>query len=285
MRRLPIPSSSSLCAALVLNWPMPEGAENLAPVEQRGWCIFEQQLSSLVKFYGCYLELGKLGDEQDAADHERTTRRWREIRRICRAMRPPPLAPDRFEALMTAGLASGEIRFTSGKDLFDVCIPQYEAAFVRLFGEEKKLVFTYLGWGDEQIRQLCEALEYASRRSALGRITSINLSGNSIGDDGAAHLASLLERRVVPRLRVLRVHHNPISDEGRAKLSAAAATCSVSLQKHIPERRLPSANRVDLAPGDLQAPPAPAPPLVQMQSSSWSAMGSSGRDGELTQHL
>ena len=261
---------------------MPEGAENPAPVEQRGWCLFERQLSSLVKDSRCYLELGKLGgpggpDGQQAAAEQRTARRWRDIQRICRAMRPPPLAPDHFEAMMQAGHAAGEIRFTSGKDLFNVCIPQYEAAFVRLFGAARKLVFNYLGWGDDHICTLCDALEFASRRSALGRIRSINLSGNNFGDAGAAMLASLLERKVVPRLRVLRVHHNPISDEGRAKLRVVAAACSVSLESYIPERRpTPAARRAHHAPGELPL----TPPLVQMQSSR-----SEASSGELPLHV
>ena len=112
---------------------------------------------------------------------------------------------------------------------------------------------------------------------ALGRIRSINLSGNNFGDAGAAMLASLLERKVVPRLRVLRVHHNPISDEGRAKLRVVAAACSVSLESYIPERRpTPAVRRAHHAPGELPL----TPPLVQMQSSR-----SEASSGELPLHV
>ena len=55
-----------LLTTLVLDTPMPAGAENDAPVERRGWCLFERALSSLTKNSMCCLALSQLPPEGDA---------------------------------------------------------------------------------------------------------------------------------------------------------------------------------------------------------------------------
>ena len=45
---------------LVCDWPMPAGAQNPHPIDVRGWCVFERNLSSIVKNSACYLQLSLL---------------------------------------------------------------------------------------------------------------------------------------------------------------------------------------------------------------------------------
>jgi hypothetical protein len=136
---------------LVLNTPMPSAATNKTKYEDRGWCIFECSLSALVKDDFCYLELKGLSGNESG---------WQAIRDVCKASRKAPVAPDAFEAMMREGVRREEseagtgIKFTSGKDLTEVVIPQYERAFLKLMGAADKLMYTYLGWGDDEIETL-----------------------------------------------------------------------------------------------------------------------------------
>ena len=119
---------------------------NATPYQRRGWCVFEQCLSSLVKNSNCFLRLSALGA---AADGTAATRSWFEIITACAAQRTAPMAPDAFEQMMREGVVAAEgerIVFTSGKDLTEVTIPQYRTAFLRVLGNPKGLDFSGLGW-------------------------------------------------------------------------------------------------------------------------------------------
>ena len=106
---------------------MPDGAENAAPVERRGWCIFERRLSSITKNGFCCLTLSKMPQGGGVLY-------WMDVQMACKANRLPPQPPDAFEAMMREGMAREQaaagtgIRFTNGKDATDICIPQYRAA-------------------------------------------------------------------------------------------------------------------------------------------------------------
>ena len=99
-------------------------------------CIFERRLSSLVKDDYCYLEL------LHSAGH----RGWDALRDACKPTRAAPLPPDAFEEQLMDGVerervAEGTgIKFTKGKDLTSIVIPQYKAGFLRLMGGAEKLV-------------------------------------------------------------------------------------------------------------------------------------------------
>ena len=153
-------------------------------------CIFERRLSSLVKDDFCYLELSGLQGKK--AD------RWEELRDLCKATREAPIPPDMFEEQLKEGVAREEaaegtgIKFTSGKDLTDVVIPQYEAGFLRLMGEASELSYGSLGWGDEEMVQLAASVAYAHTRGALGLCTFISLGSNNIGDIGMQVFSDLI---------------------------------------------------------------------------------------------
>ena len=53
---------------LVLDLPMPDGAQNAAPIDKRGWCVFERRLSSITKNSVCCLALSLLPPGQREAE-------------------------------------------------------------------------------------------------------------------------------------------------------------------------------------------------------------------------
>ena len=93
---------------------MPEGAENAAPIDRRGWCIFERKLSCMRKFAACFLALSQAANADGPY--------WMDLQKACMAGREAPLAPDAFEAMLRAGMAREAeaadtgFRFTNGKD-------------------------------------------------------------------------------------------------------------------------------------------------------------------------
>ena len=100
---------------LVLDMPMPAGSENSAPVEKRGWCIFERRLSSIIKTSACCLALSKLPPSGDEAFGY-----WLHLVTKLRGARAQVLNPDAFERYLQDGVAREKasagtgFRFTNG---------------------------------------------------------------------------------------------------------------------------------------------------------------------------
>ena len=182
LRKINIWYGHQFTTTLVLNTAMPHGSENTAPVDQRGWCIFERALSSITKRQGCYLELdGFRGGDLDELSSE------------CRGTQLPPMPPNEFEKLLRDGIASGSITFTNGKDATDICIPQYREGFLRLMAQATHLNYKGLGWGDDEIMTMCNALVYASDYGSLRNLTGeVHLEENEIGDAGLTSLAAVI---------------------------------------------------------------------------------------------
>ena len=118
---------------------MPAGALSPAPIDKRGWCIFERRLSSVRKDAICCLHLSGLAGVEGP--------RWIDLALACQAGRFAPQAPDAFEAMLRAGMAreaeepGSGYRFTNGKDATAICIPQYREGFLRLMRQEGELYF------------------------------------------------------------------------------------------------------------------------------------------------
>ena len=81
------------------------------------------------------------------------------------------------------------IKFTKGKDLTRIVIPQYKAGFLRLMSQATELVYGGLGWGDAEMQQLVGALSYAHGNGSLPKLKELNLHSNQIGDAGVSVLA------------------------------------------------------------------------------------------------
>jgi len=90
---------------------MPAAADNPAPIDKRGWCIFERRLSSLRKHGSCCLALSQMPEGEVY---------WVDLRDECKTGRFPPLAPAAFEAMLREGMereaaaAGSGFRFTNG---------------------------------------------------------------------------------------------------------------------------------------------------------------------------
>ena len=74
-------------STLVCDWPMPEDAENITPIDRRGWCIFERRISSVRKHARCCLHLSHLPPPSAEPLN------WAQIMQSCKVGRLPPLAP------------------------------------------------------------------------------------------------------------------------------------------------------------------------------------------------
>ena len=61
---------------LVCDWPMPAGAQNPHPIDVRGWCVFERNLSSIVKASDCFLQLSLLPADAESMDWIDVVRAW-----------------------------------------------------------------------------------------------------------------------------------------------------------------------------------------------------------------
>ena len=79
-----------------------------------------------------------------------------------RANRLPITSPDRVAKDLRAAVESGEIAFTKGADL-DLVLGIYERGFAPAFeGMQAPSVYcSNLGWGDEVVPILTEAIKYA----------------------------------------------------------------------------------------------------------------------------
>ena len=206
---------------LVCDWPMPAGAQNPHPIDVRGWCVFERNLSSIVKNSACYLQLSLLPADAESMD-------WDDVVNACKGARRPPLAADAFERLMRDNLESGAFKFTNGKDATNVCIPQYAEAFTRLLGTSKLLGYSMLGWGAAEGEQLAAALAYAQRMGTAVAAESLLISGNKLGTAGVRAIGKVIEAGALPRLKELCIQYNGADDETREwiKTVARGAGCS-----------------------------------------------------------
>ncbi|CAK0875741.1 unnamed protein product [Prorocentrum cordatum] len=172
---------------LVCDWPMPAGVGNQHSIDQRGWCVFERCLSSIVKRASCYLHMSRLpsGAENKA---------WWKVARLCKGNREPMITPDALEQMMREGIASGALKFTNGMGATNICVPQYHEAFARLLSKTTRLDYPKLGWGPDQGTQLAAAFEYAQRAGITAAAETLNLWDNSLGSEGIRAIGRVVER-------------------------------------------------------------------------------------------
>ena len=214
-----IPYAAIHLPTLVCDWPMPEGAENAAPIEQRGWCIFEKALSSVRKDGACCLQLSLLEGRGTLNEY------WQGLEMACKASRAALLPPDTFEAMLRDGMAREEaapgtgFRFTNGKDATKICIPQYREGFLRLMGGGGALAFDNCGWGDEEVKTLAAALAYAQANGATTQADCLRLGANKLTDAAMPPLVEVIEAGAMPKLTDLYLEDNKLlGDAGLAAL-------------------------------------------------------------------
>ena len=217
-----VPYAAIYVTTLVCDWPMPEGAENAAPIEQRGWCIFERALSSVRKHDNCCLQLSLLEGKGAVGGC------WDDLVMTCKATRAAPLPPGAFEAMLRDGMAREDaapgtgFRFTNGKDATNICIPQYREGFLRLMGGRERgelLNFARCGWGDEEVKTLAAALACAQASRATTQARVLRLSSNKLTDAAMPQLVEAIEAGAMPELKDFHHESNEfLGDPGLAVL-------------------------------------------------------------------
>ena len=224
---------------LVLDTPMPRGAQNSAAIERRGWCIFERCLSALVKHSTCHLELSKY-----QAGPKSST--WLDLCGRCAADRKPPIAPDAFEQMLVEGVAAEQIspgsgiKFTSGKDLTDVVIPQYRSGFLHLFKKADLLEFSGLRWGSDGFTQVAASLRYTAEHCPPLALEFLCAVDCQINDVGAQELAYTLRdlHHAFPSLENVYLFDNDIQDVGMQALA--------SMLREVPSTSLPALKELSI---------------------------------------
>ena len=148
--------------------------------EKRGWTYIEARLSSMVKDADCLWDLSKLTGEEKT---------WKDLGDSMKANRLPMTSPDRVAKDLRAAVESGEIAFTKGADL-DLVLGIYERGFAPAFeGMQADLVYcSNLGWGDEVVPILTEAIKYAEEhcdpKKMKAPTKTFRLAGNKFTEEG-----------------------------------------------------------------------------------------------------
>ena len=185
---------------------MPDGHAHLPSYHQRGWPSFELSVSSFVKDYTYLIDLGRL---EEGADLSYTA-----ILERCTGSRVPPQLPDSF----ARGLQSK--RFSNQAADLPLVSQLQAAAFARCFSVAPRLVFSRLGWGDEEVAQLAEV----GLAAAMPKCTRLELADSRMGDAGLAALATAVGRGAWPHLRnFLLTGNRAVGDAGLQALCDVAA--------------------------------------------------------------
>ena len=151
---------------------------NTAEFEDRGWTYAESLWASWPTKQT--LDLGRLIDCTDLPRDRRS------LLRLCgdKTLRQlPPRLPSKFESTLETK------QWLNSKDDKPLVAKLYAAAFRTFFETKLKLDYSRLGWGDDEVRELCEVI----RSGTLRRCQIIDLSSNRVGDHGMRDLAAAIE--------------------------------------------------------------------------------------------
>jgi len=179
---------------------LPEG-HNAPMYEERGWPTFEWAASQLAAVPERVLDIGRLEPSGTVEED------WAGIVGACAlTSREPPAAPDAFARLLESKAFSHSV----DRAFLEAT---YQRTFEDLVGSAEVLDFSFLGWGDEELRRLAAALPLCNG------LRRLYLSWNRAGDKGVEALAATLPR--CRRLCKLGLAGNPISDEGKLQFKEA----------------------------------------------------------------
>ena len=215
-----------------------------ATYDGSGFCFCEAATSAVVKSHARRLDIGRRtpdataagtlgarggasaayagGIELDASGTERTGRDasaayaggyWNPTRRleyVCSTHRPPPLLPDAADALFR------EAKVFSDPADAAVVSRVYRTFFGAVSGSATSLSFGTLAWTAAQATALSTALPHFTA------LTSLDVSHNPIGPEGAVALATALEE--LPRLRTLELSETSMGAVGVEAIARALET-------------------------------------------------------------
>ena len=215
-----------------------KGESDPIPHKGRGWPTLERLVCMLVKSHSSksWATIVNVGDPKD---------------------RPkPPLTPKDFKRLLK------KLTFTNGADK-EVVNELYTKTIETALGDQKVLRYAGLGWGDEEIKQLCKVLPLCHS------LESLNLKGtsNRYTSASAKMLANVLgKRKNLPNLMNLGVGcvanekglvRNLTSEKATGRpepllhnesLIAVCEMRGISLRRDVDEKHEAAGRRASLAP-------------------------------------
>ena len=127
------------------------------------------------------------------------------------------MAPAAFASMLTDGVERGSIKFTNRGDV-GLVASIYERAFDMEMTDVVRLDYRGLGWADEQLDTLMDALRAAASGGGLTRLEELWLNSNEFSDAGVQRLAGCLD--IMPALAHLDVFGNSLSDTGKEEIRA-----------------------------------------------------------------
>ena len=196
---------------------------NSTPYHGRGWTVTEKTLASISTDSWLLLDVGAKFDGAWLPALEHLS--WYTIFSVCRGSRSPPLPPAAFAKFLADGVQATPptIKFTNAADIEPVT-EQYRLGFLEQIQGAVQLAYGGAGWGDTEVRTMCDALESTN----AARLRELRLWGNHLTDMSAQRLSALVASGSLPRLGRLDLKGNPISEAGQQALMAACQAAGVA---------------------------------------------------------
>jgi hypothetical protein len=209
---------------LLVDSPLPEGVyTNTQPYAGRGWCIAEYRMSCIVKHSNNLLAMSTLTGNETSVT---------ELVEQSKPSRPVPLNPDAFFQMLESGVADGSIKFTNKGDV-PLVASIYKRAFIDELSAAQGLTYSGLGWGDEALATLLQALVFAMAQGALGNLKQLDLSLNQIGDLGITDFSRQFPIGSLGALQKLFLYGNQIGDAGMVEFSRAITSGSMGALERL----------------------------------------------------
>ena len=200
--------------AHALTWvqpQLPEGFDGTSYADS-GWCFVEASLSSVIKGAAKRVDLGKF-----TADELFDPGVFLAIEKCASGTRPPVCLPSRVGSMLQ------EKSFFARADV-DTVAKLYRDFFEAVVPWRRELVLSRLQWGPAEAMELAEALP------SFVRLSTLNLNGNQIKDEGFGAICEAVQSNKETKLATLWIGDNGIGPAGAKSLAAlVAASPSLSL--------------------------------------------------------
>ena len=202
---------------LLMTTPLPTGHAytNTQPYLGRGWCVAEKYMSGMVKDDYALIDMAGLKGMEGSVE---------ELRKNGRTLRPPPMAPDAFLKMLSAGVADGSIKFTNKGDVELVAsIYSTSAPSSTSWGRRSSSTTRSSAGATRRLpTSPATAFEYAHANKALQKLKILSLYGNMFTDPPP--LARGGKANALANLETLHLTQNKIDDTGLKKLASACAS-------------------------------------------------------------
>jgi len=182
---------------------------NRTPYDSRGWCFFEEYLSSLYQKSSLQaLNLALVSDQLEERGCE-----WQLVASAAQTEKRPPMHPEQLrQELITRTYSVREdcdVLLTKYTDFFH----QLAASTLEISLPQQAHIATARAWGTKEMDYLVRALP------AFSSCMKLNLRGRAFGDVGAEKLAKVLP--TATSLETLWINNCDIGNKGIAALAPA----------------------------------------------------------------